>query len=285
MKALFVVLASFVLGSAAMAQSPPTADTRDGSLLLLDALDGVRGPQSGLPKVVGGIKVQAGDDPWQVALLASNGTQFCSGSLIAPRWVVTAAHCVDRKTRANQLSILTGTVNLTSGGKQVRVLDIAVHELWDPATHDFDVAVLRIESGHAGTPIHVMTGTEDISLLRDGVDLRATGWGSTAEGAAEQTYLRAVEVPFQPANICNKKQSYNGAVTSNMLCAGFEVGGIDTCQGDSGGPLTVRTAQGRILAGAVSWGDGCGRAYKFGVYARLSRFTGWLRLKMDRFPQ
>jgi hypothetical protein len=64
-----------------------------------------------------------------------------------------------------------------------------------------------------------------------------------------------------------------------MLCAGFPDGGVDTCHGDSGGPLIV----GARLVGVTSWGDGCARPSRPGVYVRLHHppYQQWLR---DRVP-
>lgn len=69
-----------------------------------------------------------------------------------------------------------------------------------------------------------------------------------------------------------------------MFCAGhFNGTRADSCDGDSGGPLaienslTVRVDDHRwVLAGIVSWGDGCGEVGKYGVYTRVSNFVGWI---------
>jgi secreted trypsin-like serine protease len=76
--------------------------------------------------------------------------------------------------------------------------------------------------------------------------------------------------------ICNKPESYNGDISANMLCAGKETGGIDSCQGDSGGPQTTRIQGKPVLIGVVSWGEGCARRLKFGVYARVTAALPWI---------
>jgi hypothetical protein len=99
-----------------------------------------------------------------------------------------------------------------------------------------------------------------------GTPLLATGWGAVGEGQGGSAGLRRVQVPLVDRANCNDANSYNGAITDRMLCAGRDQGGIDTCQGDSGGPLT----NGGVLTGIVSWGTGCARPNLFGIYARVS---------------
>lgn len=73
-----------------------------------------------------------------------------------------------------------------------------------------------------------------------------------------------------------------------MVCAGFdktgETVGRDSCKGDSGGPLLIRNTEGFVQAGIVSWGEGCYRKYKFGVYTRVARYAEWLTQVMNAPP-
>jgi secreted trypsin-like serine protease len=67
-----------------------------------------------------------------------------------------------------------------------------------------------------------------------------------------------------------------------MICAGLDVGGKDSCQGDSGGPLLVRDNQDRaMLVGVVSWGEGCARPNKYGIYSKVDSVSDWITQTMQ----
>lgn len=96
--------------------------------------------------------------------------------------------------------------------------------------------------------------------------------------------LQAAKIPFLPTAECIKPNVYGpNKLTSGMVCAGYLSGGVDTCQGDSGGPLVCQVSDdGRrhALMGLTSWGYGCGRANRPGVYTKVVEYLDWIVERM-----
>ena len=221
------------------------------------------------PRIVGGTIAGADDNPFQVALLWADEADdfialFCGGTLINENFVVTAAHCSDFVTE-DQVQVLTGTNRLDGTGDRRDVASITIHKKWNSETFDNDVAVWELSSSATDLPLASLA-TEDGT---DGAVLLTTGWGLLSEGGLRPTDLQRVEVPLVDRENCNDDNSYRGAITGNMICAGLDEGGKDSCQGDSGGPLT-RGNENSILTGITSWGLGCAQKDLFGVYTRVS---------------
>jgi secreted trypsin-like serine protease len=256
-------------------RTPDTTPTAgSGSKPLRKVLDATEQNRPRPDRIVGGRDTTIDKNPWQVALLAARvpanaDAQFCGGSVVARRWVLTAAHCVDGGTRPDQIAVLFGTASLRTGGTRIAVSDIIVHPRWDPDTHDFDIALVNVTNDLS---VQAITGPSSGASDPTG-PIWVTGWGTTSWGGSGTTILQGVEVPHVSRATCNKPASYDGSVTTNMICAGRS--GADSCQGDSGGPAS--TASPRVLVGVVSWGEGCAAARKFGVYTRVSQFTDWIR--------
>ena len=223
-------------------------------------------------RIVGGEKTDIRQHPWQVAL-QFKGNFSCGGSIIAQRWVLTAAHCFTSPAKGGDWRAKTGATNIATAGVWGEVERVIVHEDYDPKTHANDIALIKLAVPPAGRVIPLVDGLATIGV---GQPLEVTGWGATEEGGGASKHLLKATVPYADTQVCNAPSSYNGGVRDGMMCAGLREGGVDSCQGDSGGPLVWRTPDGPVLVGVVSFGEGCARKLKYGIYTRVSAYRDWI---------
>ncbi|KAI9048419.1 hypothetical protein LZ554_007255 [Drepanopeziza brunnea f. sp. 'monogermtubi'] len=221
--------------------------------------------------IVGGSAAVAGQFPSQVALLVGSSL-FCGGVLINSKTVLTAAHCsVDYA--ASAVSVRAGSLRYASGGTLVKVSKILVHPSYNENTFDNDVALWTLTTAiPTSSTIGYATLPAQGSDPAAGVSTTVSGWGLTSEsGTTLPASLRYVAVPVVSRATCRSEYG-TSAVTTNMFCAAAS--GKDSCSGDSGGPIVV-TSTG-VLAGTVSWGQGCAEAGYAGVYSRIGNFVTWI---------
>jgi secreted trypsin-like serine protease len=223
-------------------------------------------------RIVGGEKTDIKQHPWQVALniRVADRIYLCGGSIIADRWVLTAAHCFNRSTHPKKVRAKTAVNNYQTQGVWADIDRIVIHEAYDSGTHEHDIALIRLSSPPRGAVIPLVAPDKSIPV---GQPLEVTGWGATTEGGDGSRLLLKATVPLTDNDTCNGPSAYAGAIKAGMLCAGYRDGGVDSCQGDSGGPLVWRSSHGPVLVGVVSWGEGCARTLKYGVYTRVSRYA------------
>lgn len=243
-------------------------------------------------RVVGGQDAEKGEFPWQVSLHlqeyhASHPTHTCGASIISERWLVSASHCFQEGGKDPKLwKAYFGlhSQNALDDEEVVRhdIKRIITHGSYNSWTYDFDIALLELESPIRYTyqirPICLPAMTHNFPV---GKSCTITGWGSTKERGPAARVLQKADVNIMNDTLCKKLM--DGDTTHRMLCAGFLEGGIDACQGDSGGPLVcVELPSGHwFLAGVVSWGEGCARANKPGLYTRVTTVRSWIYTNTD----
>src|SRR3954451_22807964 len=222
--------------------------------------------------IVGGHDAAAGAYP-SIAEVHLGKSFLCTGTLIAPTWVLTAGHCgsitgaavaTPASWPAPLIDVYLGS-NRAGRGTPATVAQAIVEPSY-LATSGYDVTLLQLAAPASQAPTHV---ANDASIWSPGTLETIAGWGTTSEGGDTPDTLQEAQVPITTDAYCGG--AYSDFDASTMVCAGFEQGGVDTCQGDSGGPLFARNSAGALkVVGATSFGEGCARAGKPGIYARVA---------------
>ncbi|KAG7487313.1 hypothetical protein MATL_G00021760 [Megalops atlanticus] len=235
-------------------------------------------------KIVGGADAQVGAWPWQVSLQMERYGHVCGASLIASRWLLSAAHCFQDSdaikysdVRSWKAYLGMRVMNTVSNAVATRLIRrIVLHAQYDQFTSDYDIALLELSA-----PVFFSEWVQPVCLpapshtFSSTASCFVTGWGVLMEDGELASLLQEATVKIISHNTCNKL--YDDAVTPRMLCAGNLQGGVDACQGDSGGPLVCQEKGRRwFLAGIVSWGEGCARQNRPGVYTQVTKFSEWV---------
>jgi secreted trypsin-like serine protease len=259
--------------------------------LLVPASASAQGGGAVQPKIVGGSTTTISQYPWQAALVFSpaeesgnaHDRQFCGGSLVTSRIVITAAHCVFGMS-SPEIDVVLGRTTLSqSDGVEIPAQALSYRSNYNhpsefsniPPRNDVGYVVLAQPSSQ---PRIQIAGSGEESLWAPGAMERISGWGCTSDPNdllgcpfLQTDTLRHATVPIIADSSCGSASVYGADFDpSTMVCAGFLSGGVDTCNGDSGGPLQAPVGGTYRLVGITSWGDGCAKQNAPGVYTRVA---------------
>ncbi|XP_004644693.1 kallikrein-11 isoform X2 [Octodon degus] len=245
-------------------------------LLRLITLALVTGHVGGETRIIKGQPCPPHSQPWQVALFQKTRL-LCGATLIAPRWLLTAAHC-----RKPHYRVLLGEHNLhrEDGCEQKQTAKESFpHPSFNNShpnkDHRNDIMLVKLPKAAV-----ITRAVRPLALpsrcVAAGTSCRISGWGTTSSPQLRLPHvLRCANISVIKHEEC--EHAYPGNITDTMVCASVQTG-KDSCQGDSGGPLVCNGS----LQGIISWGqDPCAVSRKPGVYTKVCKYVDWIRKVMQ----
>jgi secreted trypsin-like serine protease len=256
--------------------------------------------------VVGGNDADPGEYPYVAHILIDRSFQ-CTGTLVTPRHVVTAAHCS---------SLLPSGIANVPIGQPGQLIEVSVGAYQTPSASllggyesdgeehvaksvsvspgyaglgsvSHDAAVIELDTPSSKQPVKIASA-EERSLWSAGTLATIAGFGVTEADGEQPEVLQEARVPIVADEVAAEAYPYliegvdplfGGFESGTQVAAGYPEGGVDSCQGDSGGPLLVSAGTEMRLVGDTSYGVGCAEPGYPGVYGRLADDTlrEWIR--------
>ncbi|CAN9498312.1 unnamed protein product [Ophioblennius macclurei] len=234
---------------------------------------------AGNTRIVNGEDCPPGHCPWQAFILDEDDRGFCGGTILNEYIILTAAHCMNH---SRYIYVKLGEFDtLVDDGNEVsyQVETIVSHNKYKPETYHNDIALIKLATPIKFTRyiIPACIPEQDFAekVLMKQADGMVSGFGRLGEGRQPSTILQRLTVPYVDRQACIESTQLR--ISTRMFCAGYDTIAKDACQGDSGGPHVTNYRGTHFVTGVVSWGEGCARKGKYGIYTQVSKYIRWIR--------
>ncbi|MFD4675270.1 trypsin-like serine protease [Lentzea sp. NPDC058450] len=281
---LVALVAASVLTPVGTASAAPNAPAAN---YLGDTVPANLGDAS--PFFAGGQNSTVSEFPGIIAGIRAGGTrpqgQTCTGTVVAPRKILIAAHCADAQGEKKFVYGLDDLKDYNNGngtGFAVNVVSYKKHPKYVNFDQGFDVAVVTVDRDIAlkgGAAYPKFATSADSGGAAPGKTGVGFGYGKKDfnDTSADVTLDKASLPVVNGDSVCQGVGA--GFKSATMICAGYNDGRITILPGDSGGPLVF---DGKIY-GVASWSRSDFKWYS--IYGRLDNEMGdWVKTEVGEQP-